>query len=469
MGVGALFKLGGQIAKKVDDVPEEALKAAKVAGPEKAEEVRKLPAGAKRIGNVPSKAAPAPKALDTTTTVYHGTSETPETLGEFVTDAGVGQRADTGIWVSSDKTHASTYSSKEGHVAEVDVDTVDFALVDFGGTGWDERADFLVLDFKDGRSIDVAGKDTNEIARIAKENGATGVQFDNVVDLGFRGDELSSARLNEIMEEGTREYVILDTKAIVKDAGSKSIKEAASTTKAKPLPSGAKRTGDVPKAAGLGAAALAASTVAAPSTVTDDVFYLNIGKHAESDHGDTPIDTHDAREKDLSVKSKDVGYGHKVKASEDKSGFIHGVRFKNEDGTYIPLTAENKVTILKGDMAAELSLARNLPDGWDTKLKALGIKWDDLETPYKQALTSLAYNTGGSVAGEEFTAVLKAAKDLDVKEFAKQLRRNDNKKKTAGMDNRVAKELYYSGLIKNFSEVSDVLPLGSADVSGVPK
>ena len=207
----------------------------------------------------------------------------------------------------------------------------------------------------------------------------------------------------------------------------------------------------------------------APSTVTDDVFYLNIGKHAESDHGDTPIDTHDAREKDLSVKSKDVGYGHKVKASEDKSGFIHGVRFKNEDGTYIPLTAENKVTILKGDMAAELSLARNLPDGWDTKLKALGIKWDDLETPYKQALTSLAYNTGGSVAGEEFTAVLKAAKDLDVKEFAKQLRRNDNKKKTAGMDNRVAKELYYSGLIKNFSEVSDVLPLGSADVSGVPE
>jgi len=289
----------------------------------------------------------------------------------------------------------------------------------------------------------VAGKDTNEIERIAKENGATGVQFDNVVDLGFRGDELSSAKLNEIMEEGTREYVILDTKAIVKDAGSKSIKEAASTTKAKPLPSGAKRTGDVPKAAGLGAAALAASTVAAPSTVTDDVFYLNIGKHAESDHGDTPIDTHDAREKDLTVKSKDVGYGHKVKASEDKAGVIHGVKFKNEDGTYIPLTEENKATILKGDMAAELSLARK--KGWDTKLKALGVKWDDLETPYKQALTSLAYNTGGSVAGDQFPAVLKAAKDLALKKFAKQLRRNDNKKKTAGMDKRVAKELYYYG------------------------
>jgi hypothetical protein len=57
MGVGSLFKLGSQIAKKVDDVPEEALKSAKVAGPEKAEEVRKLPAGAKRIGDVPKKAA----------------------------------------------------------------------------------------------------------------------------------------------------------------------------------------------------------------------------------------------------------------------------------------------------------------------------------------------------------------------------------------------------------------------------
>ena len=55
MGVGALFKLGGQVAKKVKDVPEEALKTAKVPSPEKVEEVRNLPAGAKRIGDVPKK------------------------------------------------------------------------------------------------------------------------------------------------------------------------------------------------------------------------------------------------------------------------------------------------------------------------------------------------------------------------------------------------------------------------------
>ena len=240
-----------------------------------------------------------------------------------------------------------------------------------------------------------------------------------------------------------------------------------------------KRVGDVPPAPSGGLTKIGEVPAATPklkkvgevpaTTVetSTNQFYLDIGKYAESDHGDTPVDTKDAREKDYEVKSKDVGYGHKVKASEDKAGVIHGVKFKNEDGTYIPLTKENKATILKEDMAAELSLARK--KGWDTKLKALGVKWDDLESPYKQALTSLAYNTGGSVAGGEFTAVLKAAKDLDVKEFAKQLRRNDNKKKTAGMDNRVAKELYYSGLIKNFSEVSDMLPLGSAEVSGVPE
>lgn len=209
------------------------------------------------------------------------------------------------------------------------------------------------------------------------------------------------------------------------------------------------------------------SEVEEKSYVEDSVFYSNIGKHAESDHGNVPVDTKDAKESNSKIKTKDLGYGHKVKPSEDESGMIHGIKFKNEDGSYTELTEEQKVTILNKDMASELSIARK--KGWDSKLKAIGTTWDDLETPYKQALTSLAYNTGGSVAGGEFTAVLKAAKDKDVKEFAKQLRRNDNGKKTAGMDNRVAKELFYSGLIKSFSEVSKELPLGKASVAGIPK
>ena len=203
-------------------------------------------------------------------------------------------------------------------------------------------------------------------------------------------------------------------------------------------------------------------------------FYLDIGQKAESDHGSVPKPTKDKREKNIpeSQRSKDVGFGHKVKASEDASGEIHGIKFKNEDGTYIELTEAQKVEILNKDMAYELSLARKDSDGrqgWDSKLKKLGIKWDDLDYKYQNALTSLAYNVGGIKAGTGWTKVLQAAKDGDVKEFAKQMRRKDSGSFTAGMDNRVAKELYYAGIISNLDEVSSVLPKADYKVAGIPK
>jgi len=37
------------------------------------------------------------------------------------------------------------------------------------------------------------------------------------------------------------------------------------------------------------------------------------------------------------------------------------------------------------------------------------------------------------------------------------------------MDNRVAKELYYAGLISNLSDVSDQLPLANAAQAGIPE
>lgn len=196
-------------------------------------------------------------------------------------------------------------------------------------------------------------------------------------------------------------------------------------------------------------------------------FYLKIGENAESDHGSTPVATNDASEKNkpLAQRSKDIGFGHKIKSSEEASGEIHGVKFKNEDGTYIPLTEEQKVFILNKDMEVQLDLARRT--GWDTKLKRLGISWDDLDYKYQNALTSLAYNAKN--AGRKWTAVLKAAKDKDPKAFAKEMRRKDNKKYTAGMDNRVAKELYYAGIINNLDEVSSVLPLADATVAGLPQ
>ena len=196
-------------------------------------------------------------------------------------------------------------------------------------------------------------------------------------------------------------------------------------------------------------------------------FYLKIGENAESDHGSTPVATNDASEKNkpLAQRSKDIGFGHKIKSSEEASGEIHGVRFKNEDGTYIPLTEEQKVFILNKDMEVQLDLARRT--GWDTKLKKLGISWDDLDYKYQNALTSLAYNAKN--AGKKWTAVLKAAKDKDPITFAKEMRRKDNKKYTSGMDNRVAKELYYAGIISSLDEVSSVLPLADATVAGLPK
>ena len=197
-------------------------------------------------------------------------------------------------------------------------------------------------------------------------------------------------------------------------------------------------------------------------------FYNDIGTHAESDHGDTPVPTNDKAEKSkpVSKRSKDVGYGHKVKPSEEETGLIHGIPFKRRDGTYIPLTETQKRFILKKDMEAEVDLARKL--SWDKKLKDKGTSWDNLDYKYKNVLTSLAFNVGGTKASAQWNKVLDAAKDEDPVAFARELRRMDTGKFTKGMDNRVMKELYYSGIISNRSEVSSVLPKAN-NASGVPR
>ena len=144
---------------------------------------------------------------------------------------------------------------------------------------------------------------------------------------------------------------------------------------------------------------------------------------------------------------------------------IHGIPFVDSAGNYLKLTEEQKQTILNADMQAESTLARKV---WDKKLEAQGSSWDELDIGYQQSLNSLAFNIGGSKAGKQYSAVLTAAINKDVKEFAKQLRRQDSGKHTAGMDNRVLKELFYAKLIKSASEVSDVLPLANARQAGVP-
>ncbi len=200
---------------------------------------------------------------------------------------------------------------------------------------------------------------------------------------------------------------------------------------------------------------------------TTDAFYLNIGTHAETDHGSTPQITNDSREanKPDAEKSRDVGFGHKITAAENTSGKIHGITFKNKDGTYKPLNETEKRTILKADMKIHQDSAR--ASGWDAKLKKIGTSWDQLDEPYQNALTSLAYNVGGSKAGKSWNKVLTAAKNRDVGSFALGMRRKDAGKNTAGMDNRVAKELYFAGLISSLTDVSSQLPLADSR-SGIP-
>tara|TARA_R110002020_G_scaffold177104_2_gene369872 strand:- start:9912 stop:10838 length:927 start_codon:yes stop_codon:yes gene_type:complete len=194
----------------------------------------------------------------------------------------------------------------------------------------------------------------------------------------------------------------------------------------------------------------------------DDLFYSGI-KLAEGRHGKTkeglytPVPTKDKKEKDYKIKSKDIGYGHKVKNSETAAKEIYGIPFIDEAGDFIPLTEEQVETIYKEDMKVNLELARE--SGWDRKLKDIGTTWEALPMQYKLPLMSLAYNVGGKKAGQEWTAVLLAAKDKNIVDFAKELRRKDAGKNTKGMDNRVIRELKAARLISDSSEVKSVLGL----------
>lgn len=214
------------------------------------------------------------------------------------------------------------------------------------------------------------------------------------------------------------------------------------------------------------AAAVTAGAVAATQAqaATEEEFMDSI-MSSEGWHGGVPRETSDLKESGTKNKSLDVGFGHKLTDQEKATGKIYGIPFKDKNGKYIELSKEQAREILAKDYAENTKIARKQ---WDQKLAAIGSSWDQIEEPYRQALSSLAYNVGGSRAGNEWTAVLSAAVDQDVVRFAKELRRQDNKKWTAGMDNRVAKDLYAAGLISSLSEVKSVLPLANKK-SGIPQ
>lgn len=186
-----------------------------------------------------------------------------------------------------------------------------------------------------------------------------------------------------------------------------------------------------------------------------DSFFENISTIAERDHGSIPKATKDVGDN----TTLDIGYGHKITNTEKSLKEIHGVPYIDKAGKYIPLTQKQKNTIFRKDMEMHLIEARKA--GWDKKLKAIGTRWEDLDTKYKLPLMSLAYNLGGANAGKQYTKVLQAAKDTNLIDFARELRRTSTYKENGvikngynkGMDNRAVRELMYSGLITDTSAV----------------
>ena len=187
----------------------------------------------------------------------------------------------------------------------------------------------------------------------------------------------------------------------------------------------------------------------------------------EKDHGDKPVPTNDASEKDRDPdkRTQDIGFGHKITKKEMREGEIYDIPFIDSDGNYIPLTQRQKKTIQQKDMQKHLALARK--SGWDSKLKKRGLSWDSLDEAYQLALQDLAYNVGGPDAGEDWTDIFDAIENQDTEDFVRQLRRQDDGENTRGMDNRVAIVAYALGLIRNLEEAHNA-GLTLANTTEVP-
>lgn len=156
-----------------------------------------------------------------------------------------------------------------------------------------------------------------------------------------------------------------------------------------------------------------------------------------------------------------IGYGHNITKEEEATGMIHGIVFRDDNGEPLELTRPQARAIMQADIAQNVSIARD--KGWDSELASYGYVWDNIDTEFQMALSSLAYNIGGYGAAKYKKAVVAAA-DGAVLEFAKEMRRKIDGKYTKGADNRVVKELYYAGIIDSLDQVKSVLPLATEQV-----
>jgi len=137
--------------------------------------------------------------------VYHGT-DTAEGIDIFDPDSGMFSRIGTGTFVADNPTQASTYGKA---VMPLQINDTGFARADFNGN-WDEAAEDAILYLPDGKEIDIAGFNTDEVARLARSEGVPGVRFDGITDLGPRRYPGMEEAVEDYMSAGDYQYAIFD-------------------------------------------------------------------------------------------------------------------------------------------------------------------------------------------------------------------------------------------------------------------
>lgn len=213
-------------------------------------------------------------------------------------------------------------------------------------------------------------------------------------------------------------------------------------------------------------------------------FFRQVAEDAEGFHGNTPQVSNDDLDAQTGQTTYDIGYGHKITPAEFASGEIHGVQFIDSDGNYIPLTDEQIDQITTADFRMHEERAKNTwrPIFEEMSTPERTYTWDSLDTPYQNVLTSLHYNVRrpgqfrqvvreairASEVVNDGTPEGIAREREAVRRFAEQLRRKNAGVNTAGMDNRVVKELYFAGLIDSHADVSSVLNLANPEQTGIP-
>lgn len=139
---------------------------------------------------------------------FMGVRDDMENITQLDPDVGMGARSNTGNWMAQNPIQAETYATQG--TMPFRLNTQNYATVDFGGTNWNDRADFLELELPNGETVNVGGMDTNEIARTARELGVDGVQFEQITDLGPKSSKVDRQGLMDYYDSGDTQFAVFN-------------------------------------------------------------------------------------------------------------------------------------------------------------------------------------------------------------------------------------------------------------------